>query len=76
MLPTEDKEARLTDEEIKQIQIETNNRISRFCNDCEGNFKQADIDGMYDEGNQALCDAQFAKLERLGYTRTNSECRK
>jgi len=55
----------LTDEEIKQIQIETNNRISRYCNDTEGHFTQTDIDTMYDEGNLGIVHAAVSKAAPL-----------
>jgi len=63
------EETVLKDEQIKKIQIETDNRISRFCNDCEGNFNQADIDGMYDEGNRSLALAQAQITGDIAYKR-------
>ncbi len=57
----------LSEKKINALKDETNKRISRFCNDCEGNFKQADIDDMYDEGDTAIALAsQEATLRAVG----------
>ena len=52
----------LTEEERQKIRIVTQNKISQFCNSCEGNFNQADIDAMYDDGERAADELQVSKV--------------
>jgi hypothetical protein len=48
----------LSGDELTKIKIETDRRVSRFCNDSEGNFKQENIEDIYDEGEHAKLEAQ------------------
>ncbi len=57
MLPIQDKEARLTEMECYQATIAYAHRLGRK------------VSRGTHAGDEALCEAQIAKLERLGYHR-------
>ena len=48
----------LSPERMQAIRRESNRLANNLANDTEGNFTQADIDSIYEEGDRAIAKAQ------------------
>jgi len=47
----------LSPERMQMIRQESNRRANNLANDTEGNFTQADIDSIFEEGDRAIAKA-------------------